>query len=590
MVGKEAMMRTEVKLWCWAGVALTAALLALWVAPARAEKPARLAIVIGNGAYESAHLPRLPNPTNDATDIARTLRGLGFETTLHLDLSTRDMVAQLRRFRAALRKKRVEIAAVFFAGHAIQSQGESYLFGVDADPRALSDLRRDAVSVSELMSHLRGVAGLRLVILDACRDSGMVSYLAGGEPRLARSAGLERGLARFPKAAETRDALIAYATAAGKTAEDGRARNSPYTAALLKILPTPGIEIDEAFRRVRSAVLTATRRSQAPDHQSQRGARNYYLAGAATSAPLAEPAAPPPAPRPDAGATFEARLRAAGRAGATECAGCPEMVAIAGGAYLMGAPKTETLKRRREEPQHRVRLKSFAIGRTEITVGQYRRFVAATKRKTGPGCWIVVDGSHRESPTATWDSPGFAQTDAHPVTCISWRDAQAYAAWLSRSTGAQYRLPTEAEWEYAARAGTTTRYPWGHPAPAGCPYANVSDETAHARYSKWIFLDCADGFAHTGPVASLKPNGWGLFDMIGNVNEWVADCAHSSHKGAPTDGGARLGGCDRPKAAIIRGGGWTSFPGNIRSAWRAGLARTSKSSSVGFRVARSLLE
>ena len=222
-----------------------------------------------------------------------------------------------------------------------------------------------------------------------------------------------------------------------------------------------------------------------------------------------------------------------------ECAACPEMVLIAAGSFLMGSPDTEPERDDTEGPQHRVTIKSFALGRFELTVDQFAAFADETKYDTGAVCDVWQDGSFDERPGNSWRSPNFSQTSAHPAPCLSWDDAKAYLAWLSRKTGKTYRLPSEAEWEYAARAGATTRFHFGDDEKEYCRYGNGVDATAladvpGAGQKGWDALPCRDGHAFTAPVGSFAPNAFGLHDTHGNLFEWVEDCWNDDFKGAPT--------------------------------------------------------
>src|SRR5262249_6245713 len=146
-----------------------------------------------------------------------------------------------------------------------------------------------------------------------------------------------------------------------------------------------------------------------------------------------------------------------------DCDTCPELVVIPGGSFLMGSPADEPLRNRNEGPQTVVHVGSLAVGRTEVTRGQYAAFLRETGRVVSPGCLTDRDGdgTGADDPTASWRDPGFAQTDDHPAVCVSWREASDYAAWLGRKTGKPYRLLSEAEWEYVARGGTKTTFFWG---------------------------------------------------------------------------------------------------------------------------------
>ncbi|MEO8342283.1 MAG: formylglycine-generating enzyme family protein [Gallionella sp.] len=253
----------------------------------------------------------------------------------------------------------------------------------------------------------------------------------------------------------------------------------------------------------------------------------------------------------------------------------------------MGSPKTEAGREKDEGPVHQVNIAGFALSRTEITRGQFAAFVKKTKYNTGDKCWTLEGGKY-DSRKGNWSEPGYPQDDQHPVTCINWDDAQAYAAWLSQKTGKQYRLPTEAEWEYAARAHTKTPRYWGGGNPEeACIYANVADKTAQSRIKgalSWSVHNCTDGFAYTAPVSHFKANAFGLRDMLGNVWEWTEDSYHDSYKDAPIDGSAWAGDGEK---RVLRGGSWNNEPRNVRAAIRNGNKPTQRFSIFGFRVART---
>src|ERR1022692_1121953 len=178
-----------------------------------------------------------------------------------------------------------------------------------------------------------------------------------------------------------------------------------------------------------------------------------------------------------------------------DCPGCPDMVVIHSGSFDMGSPGSESGRNSDEGPVHRVNVTTFALGRTEITRGQFAAFVKKTNYSTGDACWTLEEGKYKER-GGNWQEPGFAQDDKHPVTCISWDDARAYAKWMSSKTGKQYRLPTEAEWEYAARGNTGTARYWGNNPDEACGYANVADKTAPAEIqggSSLIVHNCPGG-------------------------------------------------------------------------------------------------
>lgn len=274
------------------------------------------------------------------------------------------------------------------------------------------------------------------------------------------------------------------------------------------------------------------------------------------------------------------------------CDDCPEMVALPAGSFVMGTPGAApaTGAARAESDATVVRVpRAIAIGRYEVTRAQYARFIADSGHEPQPGCETWDPALARISADARrgWRDPAtpLVAQDDHPVSCVSFADAQAYVRWLARRTGARYRLPSEAEWEYAARAGSAARRHWGDDAAAGCRYANAYDLTAEAQYRLgWPPAACRDGFADLAPVGSFGANAFGLHDVIGNVREWVQDCATGSYEGRPADARAWewLGGCDE---RVLRGGGWRSPPAAARSAWRDSAVAATHADDAGIRVA-----
>ena len=277
-----------------------------------------------------------------------------------------------------------------------------------------------------------------------------------------------------------------------------------------------------------------------------------------------------------------------------DCPDCPEMVVIPAGRFVMGAApgeeESEKLPenlRNRSQPQHGVDVASFSAGKFEITRGQYRAFAEATGRSSTDGCVVWTGGKFEKDLSKDWRNPGYTQDDPHPVACVSWDDAKAYTVWLSQKTGQEYRLLSEAEWEYAARAGTTTRRFWGDDGDQSCGYANGADQTTKAQVPGWKFLvaNCNDRYAYTAPVGSYRANAFGLYDMLGNVWEWTDDCWNENYTNAPTDGSVwTTGNCS---LRVVRGGSWFIIPLGLRSAYRNGITTANRFSLSGFRVART---
>ena len=520
-----------------------AAVLVLVASASGALADGRVALVIGNSTY--AHAGRLPNAENDATDMAAALRRLGFEVTTELDTDFAGLNGALRAF--SRRSSGADVSLVFYAGHGMELDGVNHLLPVDARLEHDTDVRYETATLDDVLAATTG-ATLQVVILDACRDNPLA--------RSIERTGAQRSIGRMGRGsfAELNEdllgnqTLVAYAARAGTTAADGRGRNSPYTAALLEHLEQP-LEIGMLFRRVRTSVLEATGGRQEPhDYHSLQGVE-HYLSG--------RPPPPPPPPpereslfwqsvlQMDTVAAYEeyereylngsfvglSRIRRAALSGDVDpptveettpasvdpgrtyadgelfrdCAECPEMVVLAGG--------------------------GLAMGRYEVTVGEYRAFVSATGG-TGDDGWRGHDF--------------FLQTDRHPVVSVSWDDAQAYVSWLSRRTGATYRLPSDAEWERAA---------------AGWERAVAESQPICSTYG-------GTGNSGTCAVGSYDPNGAGLSDMVGNVWEWTSDCWGRD--------------CGR---RVLRGSSWLyDAPLGFRTEDRTGLRLVVN----GFRVARTL--
>jgi formylglycine-generating enzyme required for sulfatase activity len=274
-----------------------------------------------------------------------------------------------------------------------------------------------------------------------------------------------------------------------------------------------------------------------------------------------------------------------------ECAGCPQMVVIPAGAFRMGAEGGE--EGRPEGPVHDVRIaRAFALAAHEVTQAQYAAFIKATGHVSGTNCrsWDPVAKTVQDRPGADWKAPapGVVPRAEDPVGCVSWRDAKAYVAWLSGVTGKPYRLPSEAEWEYAARAGSQSGYYWGDDPDAACGHGNLYDMDARQASISWPHVKCRDGFPGVAPVGSFPANGFGLHDMTGNVWEWAEDCYVAPFAAdVPVDGSAYQvqGPCPR---RAVRGGAWITQADRNRVAWRGRDPEGFVSWIFGFRVARDV--
>ena len=255
-----------------------------------------------------------------------------------------------------------------------------------------------------------------------------------------------------------------------------------------------------------------------------------------------------------------------------DCSDCPSMIAIPPGRFRMGSPPQEAGRNEAEGPVHEVVMEhGFAIGQFDVTLAEFRTFAHATAYQS-------------DSQKCDWRAPKtkgilLRQAANEPVVCVNWDDAQAYVVWLGARTGKPYRLPSEAEWEYAARAGSTTSRPWGE--TLSRDEANYGSDACCG-----AFASGKDRWLYTSPVGAFRPNRFGLYDVLGNVWQWTQDCGSEGYAGAPVDGSAWLSGdCD---FRMVRGGAWFQAPGSLRSASRAADKADRRIGDIGFRVARSL--
>ena len=265
-----------------------------------------------------------------------------------------------------------------------------------------------------------------------------------------------------------------------------------------------------------------------------------------------------------------------------DCPTCPLMTVLPAGHFQQGGPAGASAF---ELPQHTVVIgRAFGMSTDEVTVAEFKEFITAVPRDMS-GC-TTYDGQWHAHPEANWLEPGFEQGPTHPVTCVSWDDAVAYAAWLSQRTGHQYRLPSASEWEYAARAGGENPSPWSADGSQACLDANVADQSAAERFPGWNVFSCSDHYVTTAPVGSFRANAFGLHDLFGNVFEWVEDCWSDDYENAPTDGLAMVTpGCAEHE---MRGGSWFSAPRYVTASYRNRFAHDYRSSSVGIRLVRAV--
>jgi formylglycine-generating enzyme required for sulfatase activity len=338
--------------------------------------------------------------------------------------------------------------------------------------------------------------------------------------------------------------------------------------ALLFLRPNPEAVSDAEYAKIEASTSIATFEAFVRTYPGTRAAQRAEQRLAALRAARSGPRI----------LTSAEELALAHREEFQECETCPRMVVVPGGRFQLGSPPEERERSSEEGPLREiVFLRAFAVGKYEVTVDQFEAFVRESGHSIGQQCTFWT--GKLETASGSFRSPGFAQAGTHPAVCVSWNDARAYVAWLSRKTGKRYRLLSEAEWEYSARAGTRTRFWWG-------------DEASRDRANYGTDACCnglslgPDRYFYTAPVGQFSANSFGLHDLHGNVWEWTEDCYNGTLDGTSTDGSARLtGDCNN---RVDRGGSWANPPADLRSARRARLGVDHRGNYLGFRVARTL--
>ncbi len=525
-----------------------------------AQNVKKIALVIGNTDYKNIKNPRLKNPENDAIGIARSLREIGFtivrpvqkNSDAQLNLSSR----QLLRAKAVFKQQALDadIALLYYAGHGMQfRENESaYILPVDVEepPGADADqvdysvqmesMEKGSISLTEWVDELKaqnlpGKTKLTIAVYDACRE------IPGTTRSIFDGGGAFRGVVR----SKTRNAsrhfdLIAYSAAEGQFAADGSGQNSPYSQELIYGLKNEAsLEVYDFFRNIQTRVRQRINQSPVLS-PSDMPNDTFYLAQAGPVVKQAKEVKTTIEPFPIS-EYFE-----------------PEMVRIPGGRFQMGCVSGRGCDGD-EKPVHRVSVPKFYMSKTEVTFEQWD--------------FCVKDGGCSYKP----DDEGWGR-GKRPVINVSWDDAQQYVKWLRGKTGRAYRLPSEAEWEYAARAGSKTRYHWGN-----------DIDCSRARYG--YYSDECGKQKSTDSVGSFSANAFGLYDMHGNVWEWVQDCYHKTYEGAPDDGSAWENGCynfdDGVIPRVLRGGSWYDLPTRLRSANRIRVNPDGRFINYGFRIART---
>ena len=279
-----------------------------------------------------------------------------------------------------------------------------------------------------------------------------------------------------------------------------------------------------------------------------------------------------------------------------DCADCPELVYIEPGEFTMGSTPAQTTaagvpeeRAINEHPPVSIRLtKPYAMGRYEVTITDFRKFADATGFETTAGCFGLNGRNWALDLAATWDAPGYPVTDDYPAACLTVPEYQQYLDWLSAKTGARYRLPTEAEWEYMARLGSDDPPRlWRAEDSDACGLVNSADKQFTDNYDgAWPAFRCDDGFKITSPAGNFPPNRLGMYDVLGNVAEVTADCFVAGHADQPTDGSARI--ADPCAVLVFKGGSWAAEPSFLRPAFRVAATTSVRGNGFGLRVLREI--
>ncbi len=506
----------------------------------------RLALVLSNSTY--ANEKNLPNAHNDAQDMATTLGALGFEVILKENLTRNQMEDAISNFTDRL--KNYSVGLFYFAGHGFMgTQKDNYLMGIDMQLKSSESFARErSVSIEGVIGSMEEAKNTptKIVIIDACRNNPFRSWGRSDQKGL--------GTITAP------DGLIAFfaASATEESSENTGERNGLFTQELLKQLKRPNLTFDELIRNTSSAV------------KKQNSAQHPYRAGDLSDIFYFNPKGIPPPPPKD-----------------PDLPPFMDMVRIQGGSFDMGSNEGDA----DEKPVHAVTVRSFSMGRYEVTVGQFAQFVAETNYQTDAeksGSSRFYDGDKnaiRDSTGINWRyGANMARLSArdynHPVVHVSHNDAVAFCEWLSGKEGKTYRLPTEAEWEYAAGNGSKhSKYSWGNTDPTKA-VANVGDESFQGTFKifTWTkFANYNDGYTYTAPVGSFVANELGLYDMAGNVWELCSDW----FKGYP---GSSAVSDYTASHRVFRGGSWFDAPQLSRVAYRGYSVPSYRCDRLGFRL------
>ena len=469
----------------------------------------RIALVIGNAAYNQGSLK---NPVNDANLMETTLKQIGFTVIKRTNATKAQMEQAVRQFSENLGY--YNVALFFYAGHGMQAAGVNYLIPVDAKLAKESDLKYEAVPVNFVVEEFEQYPrNTNIVILDACRDNPMASWARSGA----------RG---FKAVNPSMGTIIAFATAEGSTASDGEGSNGLFTSKLVKQMQVPQ-PIESVFKNTRVEVVNATNGNQRPQEWSMLTGNFQFVGGTPiTQTQLMD------------NIKIESNSVVSINGAESSSITDSNVVYIDGGTFTMGSATGLS-----DETTHIVNLGSFSMMKYEVTFAQYDAFCEATG-KTKPS------------------DEGWGRGNM-PVINVSWHDANDFAKWLSQKTSKKWRLPTEAEWEFAAKGGLNYLYVGSN---------NIDEVAWHSRNSG----------SKTQSIGQKKPNGFGLYDMTGNVWEWCSDWySNDYYNKSPV---SNPQGPDSGSYRVLRGGSWYNIETNCRIAFRYNNFPDNKRNYIGFRL------
>jgi formylglycine-generating enzyme required for sulfatase activity len=540
------------------------------------QKTARIALVIGNAAYPAARIP-LSTTIADARSLSDELRRSGFEVDLKTNVGKADMRNAIDGFTSRIGSG-VD-ALFYFSGLGMQVDRQSYLMPINADAWSPADVRKDGIKVDSVLAEMhRKGARVKILIIDAARRNHWEGRFRASPEGLAALDGPENTLAM-------------YSAVPGKLVTDRTGTNSVLIGELIKeiraanVTGAASITAEDVFNHLKLDIYRATNKEQIPWVTSSL-VEEFYFGAQQTSSGAQQQASTqstePERPQPiidNVPLRYQNEIALLPSDQFRECVACPEMLVIPDGEYLMGSPEDEAERYSNEGAQHRVKISGrFAVSKLKVTREQFEKFVNETSYAGDDRCFTLEDGKVEERSGRSFRNPGFQQDGTHPAVCISWDDAKTYVEWLSKKTGKLYRLLSESEWEYVARADTKTPFWWG---------ASISaDEANYDARSTYGGSSAGEYRQKTVPADMFKPNPWGLYQVHGNAMEWVEDCWNETYQYGPTDDWMRVAGrCD---VHVRRSGAWNAVARMLRAAYRDNRKTTNRASNTGFRVGRTL--